>query len=122
MIESLDSQEELHWAFTNPKSFLEVLLKGAGGQVARRLVLFKLKRYAEPSLLRQGLTWWTITAARVYDAWPSWLDDHALPTVGCPTRGFWLVAWERRTAGKFEGCMQPAERLNGPSTGVMNYL
>jgi hypothetical protein len=57
LLESVDSKEKLQQALNDPASFLEELLKGAGGQVARKLLLSKLKLHMKPWLHQQGLTW-----------------------------------------------------------------
>ena len=57
MLESVDSQDELQQAMKDPDSFLKKLLAGAGGEVARKLLLSKLKPRAKPLLQQQGLTW-----------------------------------------------------------------
>jgi hypothetical protein len=57
LLESVDTQDELQQALNNPESFLKQLLAGAGGQVARKLLLSKLKPLLEPYLQQQSLTW-----------------------------------------------------------------
>merc|ERR1719161_1779543 len=57
MLESVDTQDKLQQALSNPESFLKQLLAGASGQVARKLLLSKLKPLLEPYLPQQSLTW-----------------------------------------------------------------
>ena len=57
MLESVDSQDELQQALKDPENFLKNLLAGAGGEVARKLFLSKLKPLVEPMLSQQGLLW-----------------------------------------------------------------
>ena len=57
MLASVDTQAELQQALANPESFLMQLLAGAGGQVARKLLLPKLKPHLEPYLQERSLTW-----------------------------------------------------------------
>ena len=57
MLESVDTQDELRQALDDPETFLKKLLAGAGGQVARKLLLSKLKPLLEPYMRKQSLTW-----------------------------------------------------------------
>ena len=57
MLESVDSQDELQQALKDPETFLKNLLAGAGGKVAKKLLLHKLKPHLEPYLEEQSLTW-----------------------------------------------------------------
>ena len=63
MLESVDTQAELQRALADPESFLMQLLAGAGGQVARKLLLPKLKPHLEPYLQERSLTWADIQPA-----------------------------------------------------------
>ena len=57
LLESVDSQKELQQALKDPASFLKKLLAGAGGQVARKMLLIKVKPVVEPYLQQQGVIW-----------------------------------------------------------------
>ena len=57
MLESVDTQDELRQALDDPESFLKKLLAGAGGQVAKKLLLSKFKPLLEPYMRKQSLTW-----------------------------------------------------------------
>ena len=48
LLESMDSQDELQQALKDPESFLKKLLTGPGGQVARKLLISKLRPQVEP--------------------------------------------------------------------------
>ena len=57
LLEQVDSAEDLDKAIKDPKTFLEDFLAAAGGIVAVKILLPKLKSAFEPVLQGLGLTW-----------------------------------------------------------------
>ena len=57
MLQKVDSPEELQEALKNPEAFFKKFLAEAGGMIAVKLLLPKLKCEFEPLLQQTGLTW-----------------------------------------------------------------
>ena len=57
VLELVESHDELQQAMHDPDSFLNKLLAGAGGEVARRMLIAHCWPRVVPSLLKQGLQW-----------------------------------------------------------------
>ena len=57
MRESVDSQDDLQQAMDDPDSFLKQVLAGAGGDVARRMLIAQCQPHVVSSLPKQGLQW-----------------------------------------------------------------